>query len=850
MVWIVQLTAKVSVIDEISDVLLPWKGDVEDRLWTELQSSHLPKHRLNAAAILARWDPASEEWKHLATDLAAILTRVELADREQSIECFRPIKRHLIAPLDDILGDEAEQPRHRGVAAAAIADFMTGDSEALVERLVAADQPDTYGPLFRSVTKVRAGTARLVDILNQVRRKGEDASPEELRRGGIAAAALVQLDREQEVWPLLAFGKCIALRAGIVYYLSHLGDVRPHVIDQLSRTDNDGVLQALLTVLGTKGISDLPHSMRVPLIEDLKAIYSGHHDAGVHYAAERALRMCDHEFSALTPPLPVADSSALKSNQTRLAELDNALLDWSTSTERRRIDWEKQMAGRLQSSRVPEEGLVAYYPLDSCPGTEIPNAANPSLPASFEGDRQPEWVPGVVAEALRLNGSGEYVNCGFPITAGRSTPISYGGWFLMEEADWMVPVSQYSGETGNNGVDIFLLSDARVEVHFRNRPRYDSLDVMATSGSGAGNWFHAFVTYDGSASPSGVRIYIDGIQAEQRAMANCLVSEIEVSAPLRLGKRGRRFSFCGPLDDVRVYNRVLSPEDVHSVYQYGIKSLLGVAPELRGRARQEILTRCMRNSEHAHRDALSEIRSGHEALCADRWSDRQRWFVNGIGQSMIIVPCMSPGASDMMTYSFAVATKKVNVGEFRNLRFPSDTPDDAPDDLPVTSCNWYEATEFCNWLSKHEGIPESQWCYVPNERGEYAQGMRIKPDFHRLEGYRLPTVAEWIQVARTGASRSFRPGSNKHLTGRHPDDSVAKYWTEIPNAAGASEMLSGISEFCQDWVGGGPRSTVTNNDRRSVRNSLQPDDRNEHTPETRGYLSFRVAKSLPIPEAE
>ena len=27
--------------------------------------------------------------------------------------------------------------------------------------------------------------------------------------------------------------------------------------------------------------------------------------------------------------------------------------------------------------------------------------------------------------------------------------------------------------------------------------------------------------------------------------------------------------------------------------------------------------------------------------------------------------------------------------------------------------NWYQAAAYCNWLSKQEGLPESQWCYEP-----------------------------------------------------------------------------------------------------------------------------------------
>ena len=44
---------------------------------------------------------------------------------------------------------------------------------------------------------------------------------------------------------------------------------------------------------------------------------------------------------------------------------------------------------------------------------------------------------------------------------------------------------------------------------------------------------------------------------------------------------------------------------------------------------------------------------------------------------------------------------------------------------PVVCIRWHGATAYCNWLSDQEGIPRDQWCYEPNDKGEYADGMKI-----------------------------------------------------------------------------------------------------------------------------
>jgi hypothetical protein len=80
--------------------------------------------------------------------------------------------------------------------------------------------------------------------------------------------------------------------------------------------------------------------------------------------------------------------------------------------------------------------------------------------------------------------------------------------------------------------------------------------VASSDRLGAGTWHHFVLTYDGA----WVRLYIDGLLKDSRRAIGFTTS---ATAPVLFGRlfNGKAF-FNGAMDEIRIYSRVLSPEEV------------------------------------------------------------------------------------------------------------------------------------------------------------------------------------------------------------------------------------------------------------------------------------------------
>ncbi|MEX0613687.1 MAG: protein kinase [Pirellulales bacterium] len=249
--------------------------------------------------------------------------------------------------------------------------------------------------------------------------------------------------------------------------------------------------------------------------------------------------------------------------------------------------------------------------------------------------------------------------------------------------------------------------------------------------------------------------------------------------------------------------------------------------------------------------------------------EERRWYVNTEGQMLIVVEgdvkdttrhetirSDLPKASD--SHGFAIAAHEVTSEQFR--RFSKDyqpSLEHAPvDQCPATNVSWYEVVAYCNWLSEMDDIPRDQWCYEPNERGEYGPGMKVPMNILRRTGYRLPTEAEWEYVCRAGATTSYAFGEPADLLPQYAwysENALSRMFpvgVKMPNDFGAFDMHGNAWECCHQQgaernIGSILRGGAFDVPAVFVRSAWRHIDRSFERFRTIGFRPARTLRALP-----
>ena len=129
--------------------------------------------------------------------------------------------------------------------------------------------------------------------------------------------------------------------------------------------------------------------------------------------------------------------------------------------------------------------------------------------------------------------------------------------------------------------------------------------------------------------------------------------------------------------------------------------------------------------------------------------------------------------------------------------------------LPVEQVSWYDAVYFCNKLSAKCGLTPvyvvdgetdaGKWSYAPHKGNEITGTVSRNENGN---GYRLPTVDEWMYAAKGGQEFGYSGSDNLGEVGWYNNNSGRKTHPvaqKVPNGYGLYDMSGNVEEWCCDF---------------------------------------------------
>jgi len=168
--------------------------------------------------------------------------------------------------------------------------------------------------------------------------------------------------------------------------------------------------------------------------------------------------------------------------------------------------------------------------------------------------------------------------------------FSFGAWVQVGESVYGSLLARVDEENGDRGWELWL-KGSRAGARLSSSWNRDALSVVVGDKVPSEGWHHVFVTYDGSRSAEGLRVFYDGEVQFVYPEADWLRGPIGTDTPLRLNRRSRGGGTADvAVHDVRFYRRELAPREVRLLARRAdLESALATPPVERSEEQLEVL---------------------------------------------------------------------------------------------------------------------------------------------------------------------------------------------------------------------------------------------------------------------
>ncbi len=212
-------------------------------------------------------------------------------------------------------------------------------------------------------------------------------------------------------------------------------------------------------------------------------------------------------------------------------------------------------------------GLVGYWKLDETGGEAVPDAVGGNVGALKGGTG---WSTGKAGGAVLFNGSDAEINVGKNVL-DTSGSYSVSAWVqLCDKNSWSTAVSQ----DGNAISGFFLQYTSPSAPADAGRFAFSTIDSDSTGGAitraispfspTTNTWYHLVGVHDSGSNQ--IKLYVNGALVSTKSVPGAWKAGGGVAIGRAKWNGGSVDHWPGKIDEVRLYNRALSDQDVRDVF--------------------------------------------------------------------------------------------------------------------------------------------------------------------------------------------------------------------------------------------------------------------------------------------
>lgn len=373
-------------------------------------------------------------------------------------------------------------------------------------------------------------------------------------------------------------------------------------------------------------------------------------------------------------PLP-EQSAVLTSLDRRIEEAQAEIRSSRPELERAFAAWQTAGSGGTSSDWTLTGSLESRFHFDGDLTDRISEGAAPFAgdPVEFSSEADGR------IQSVRLDGRSHVV-------AGDIGAFGYLSRFTL--ATWMRPagdtgtiISRMTPESEGDGYYVHL-QNGYLQVNLVKRWLDDALRLQSRDKLPLDEWQHIAVVYDGSRTAESVRVYHNGRPLAMDVQVDLLNQTFLSPEPLRIG--GGQQNFQGSIDDVHVYSRDLSEDEVRILaVRESIAEILAKPVSERSEAEQRKLLECFIQNE-----ASESLRKPYRSLVELR--QERRDYSDAIPTVMVMQEMATPRKTHIL-----VRGQYDNPGEVVNPGTPSFLP-------PLSNSAPGNRLGFAQWLVSPE----------------------------------------------------------------------------------------------------------------------------------------------------